>query len=525
MNNRNIFFCSSESKKIPTYSDLELFCLPLDLTSDPGFRDYREPNEAMPINIIPHLELMEKGWIKSCGTERSIYDLLLSPNCEGLLISDIHPKVIGYCRFLILLVYCANDREDFCNLSHPSNLNLIESLKEQVLNRIVKLNMPNLMISYFMENFASLALCYLGFRHLPPGSNHDGIDYRKNDLLFNKLQRYARNLKIIPVQEEINDFTLSAGRKVTVIDTSNISDYVAIKPFGCGDVRPRIIFTKPSEVETKYYSCLYSKFTDEENLIIEKYMRLFKDSRKIQEFCPSATDNHKEDIFNKAHRSLHTMGNVLIIKNRLIEFISMLIKDPSMLKFTGYASTAFEFNCFTSQAIAALKNLVLNQNETELEKILNNLLNEGAKPPLPPKIKLNNPELKIIHKFLERATRSLDEYLKTKYDAVVTKDKLNRDEYISIRKYETLEKLKLSLFDLVNDLNENADYKLLLAKISKLFCIALDKLKNSLSTSNQKPLLFSPDDTSEKFVRNLQQQLGMSFEKCIIHRKSNISFK
>src|SRR5579872_1647372 len=86
--------------------DEVLFCQVPNIYGDLLSRDYREPNECGPNHIKPHLALMEKGWIVSVGSERSFFDILLSPEeqCEGLIILDIDPRIKAYCDFLILLL-------------------------------------------------------------------------------------------------------------------------------------------------------------------------------------------------------------------------------------------------------------------------------------------------------------------------------------------------------------------------------------------------------------------------------------
>ena len=184
-------------KQYDFISNEDLFCQPPDIKANCSFSDYLEPNEGTPINVIPHLAKMEKGWIVSTGTERSFFDLLLSPEekCDGLIIRDINPEVKSYCDFLVLLLRVSESRDEFCTLSKMKKDNLAPIIK----SRINQSDMSSKLKSYFSENFNNLASCYLSCNHLQParGSN-EGIEYRNNDQLFSKLQIYAKAGKIIP---------------------------------------------------------------------------------------------------------------------------------------------------------------------------------------------------------------------------------------------------------------------------------------------------------------------------------------
>lgn len=232
------------------------------------FVDYREPNEGTPKNVKPHLAKMEKGWIVSTGTERSFFDLLLSPvdRCEGLIIRDINPNVKKYCDTLTLLLAISNSLEEFIDLSAKSK-EFSEDKQQRIREKIQQSPyLSDQMKAYHLEHFVENGRHYLDCEHLPsidnwkerrsPIGDNEGVDYRSDRCLFDKLQQYARKGRIIATVGTIDDLTFAGDRKISVIDVSNIPDYVCLNFQGNGpNFNPRIIHNqKPPHPVTTYHS-------------------------------------------------------------------------------------------------------------------------------------------------------------------------------------------------------------------------------------------------------------------------------
>ncbi len=211
-----------------------------------GDKEYLSPNERAPDQVKGHLDLMDRGLIVSTGTERSFYDLILSPEdrCTGLVTRDINPKVKAYNDFLILLLRVSSSREDFCKLAAgPFN----EEKRAEILRRLTEVNMPHEMRGYYVKNFDHFANIYYPVEHRIL-SSHDGfgaveakkVDYWSDDICFNKLKSYADAGKIVSTIGDIGDLQFINGHSISIVDTSNIGDYFAVD-VNC-DSYPRIIW-------------------------------------------------------------------------------------------------------------------------------------------------------------------------------------------------------------------------------------------------------------------------------------------
>lgn len=214
-----------------------------------GDEQYLSPNEKAPDQVEEHLFLMndmDPGLIVSTGTERSFFNLILSPKkqCTGLVIRDINPKVKAYNDFLVLLLRISSSREDFCKLvSEPFNNNT----KSEVLHRIEQSNIPLEMQLYYIRNIDSFAKIYYPIQHRII-SKYDNfgasyaqkVDYWSDDACFDKLKRYADAGKIISTIGDIGDLDFLNHQSISIVDTSNIGDYF-ILDINCNNF-PRIIW-------------------------------------------------------------------------------------------------------------------------------------------------------------------------------------------------------------------------------------------------------------------------------------------
>ncbi|MCD6045977.1 MAG: hypothetical protein K0R48_1140 [Gammaproteobacteria bacterium] len=274
---------SSLNKNIDS-SDIDLFCQKFDIKAlRRTIGDYRRPNEGTPSNIKPHLALMEKGWIISTGTQRCFFDLLLSPEdkCEGLITVDIDPRVKAYNSFLVLLLYFSESLEEFHHLWKIELQALVHLLREKIKTSEI---LPRFQL-YLNENLETFAQFYFYpekdsiEQHFPEEGDNTGIEYHKDEALFQKLRRYAINFKIIPLVGNIEDLSFAKHRTITIIDVSNIADYSALHFHGAENSSPRIISTSIyyGLANTQYYSGLYEQQPSTQTIeTMQRYFKLFR---------------------------------------------------------------------------------------------------------------------------------------------------------------------------------------------------------------------------------------------------------
>jgi len=301
-------------------------CYDIDIEGDTGSDsfdriDYLIPNETTPKNIKPHLDKMCEGLIVSMGTERSFFDLLLSPKkkCTGLIIRDINPRVKAYADFLILLLRISKTRDEFVKLSQDperepgqdiyrsvnrkplkyeierlSNTKLWKDRVSSIKSKIYESDMPTELKEYYLRHLNAFAYIYFkndnrDGNHLPYLSNNEGIEYRKDDALFFKLKEFAENGKIIATIGDINDLNFLKGRKIAVVDTSNIISYGKIHLKGIEESQPLVIWTRADLArETKYSSFKYIPLDSKEQTEFDRLLSIFA---KAQHYISEDFDN------------------------------------------------------------------------------------------------------------------------------------------------------------------------------------------------------------------------------------------
>src|SRR5262249_29037443 len=111
-----------------------------------------------------------------------------------------------------------------------------------------------------------LGSCYLKVDHFPKSISEDlflPVDYRKNDVLFKKLQMYAKAGKIIATVGDVSDLKFAGDRKITLIDVSNIPQYDRHLGLNWnGGHKPRVISTRMDAMPglgIAYHSFIYEK--------------------------------------------------------------------------------------------------------------------------------------------------------------------------------------------------------------------------------------------------------------------------
>ncbi len=295
---------------------------PVDVYKEINFLDYLEPNEGNVIDVKPHIVKMRgQGLIVSTGTERSLFDLALSTpcKCEGLVVRDINPRVKAYVDFVVLLLRISKNCEEFCNLSqgiHIRDARIEKATKRSVLNaykpfffetqkdsnfeeRVAVIReklrfsfMPENVKSYYEDHLDDFAKVYFSsdmkwkypgdessfFRDL---SKHAFVKvmYYRDRHLFNSLQRYAQSGNIIATVGDIGEIHVLQGRKVSLVDVSNIPDYALIDLRGCEPFSPVVIWTRyPSCQSTQYYSYIHESINDQERLEFADAMHVLCES-------------------------------------------------------------------------------------------------------------------------------------------------------------------------------------------------------------------------------------------------------
>ena len=265
--------CASTDDTGPSLEDdnIEDFLMGEVLACGKDTRDignFLSPNEYDVINVKDHLDRMEEGFILSCGTERSFFDLVLAnpEKCRGLIVRDIDSRVKAYVDFNVLLLRISNDVRDYESLSTLDFENKPE-LEERVqeIKRRIHLKMKSGEISikiglYYLENLEKLASVYYSTSKAWRNEKFyffQGVEYYRDEEKFRKLQAYAKAGKIIATVGDINDLQFLHRVRVSVVDTSNVFDYF-LGDFQVDDQsNPLIIWTDLFHPSAKYHSFFF----------------------------------------------------------------------------------------------------------------------------------------------------------------------------------------------------------------------------------------------------------------------------
>ncbi len=270
----------------------------IDLQKKPNFPAYLSPNEMKPLNALPHLTMTQPGLIVSVGTERSFFDLALSgPQCQGLVVRDIHPFVKAYVDFNVLLLRIAKDIQAYVQLSTPlpDDADHEEDSKEyaekiRTIQQTIK-NSPHIpakMQRYYLDHLEAFADIYFQTNKrtnvygngLQPSwrtlAAFDGVKYNENEVLFQNLQRHARAGNIIATVGDIGDLTFLDHKNIAIVDASNVSQYniVNIRT----NSTPTIINTKIFYDHTEYRSATFHKLTKEQIGALDDLLRMVRDT-------------------------------------------------------------------------------------------------------------------------------------------------------------------------------------------------------------------------------------------------------
>jgi hypothetical protein len=220
-----------------------LCCMDVDLRAKNPFpEEFLIPNEPPGTGLQPHIDAICPGIMVSVGTERSFFDLALSDptKCDGLVVRDVNPRVKAYVDFNVLLLRICNSREEFRELAQQRlNEYTLEPFIDSLQKKLAAAqDIPPSIKEYYQRNLRTYLGVYYSnsarknWARLQPGE-YDEIDrlfstvnYYENDALFTKLQQYAKQGKIIATVGSIEDLEFLHGQKVSLIDSSNIFQYV-----------------------------------------------------------------------------------------------------------------------------------------------------------------------------------------------------------------------------------------------------------------------------------------------------------
>lgn len=274
----SLLFLDRVHKNIEQMTDERSIVEDLERKPRPFFTDRKDrkinflvPNEYP---VQPHLENIKPGWIVSTGAERSLFNLILAPNqCEGVIVRDVDESVKNYIDCIVLLLRVSENRIEFVNLVQK----LLFS-KEEVREELVTLQdkvristIPEGMKEYYIQNFLteqtrieSLRKAIISSQRVANYTTNGSllwstypqfkeVNYHCDDGMFNKLQKYAKQGRILATVGDISDLGFLSKLKISVIDASNICDYTPLEIDVAGN--PRVIWTQGTNTnETRYYS-------------------------------------------------------------------------------------------------------------------------------------------------------------------------------------------------------------------------------------------------------------------------------
>ena len=282
----------------------------VDTHASIDFQDYLEPNEGTPTNVKPHLDAgfaKQQGFLVSTGTERSFFDLALSDpkKCKGLIVRDINPRVKAYVDFNTMLLRISESMEEYSLISvitpNPGQ-NFDKLLSDRICEIEAKLiqdiRIPKPVKDYYLRNIQAFGEIYFSQNtyydrryYWRKSRDFGGVKYFEDQELFSRLQRYARDGKIVATIGDINDLLFLEDLPISVVDVSNIPDYTImdfkIMP-GC---HPTIISTNQHPVCTAFFSCVHTDLSDQEREEMAGLIKLLIKSRRLSESGDVFFDN------------------------------------------------------------------------------------------------------------------------------------------------------------------------------------------------------------------------------------------
>lgn len=325
----------------------------LDYTSDFDKKlttreEYFEPNEEHPEAVIPHLALAEKNIIVSTGTERSLFDLLFG-EFEGLVIRDVNPLTAAYHHFnIILLRFCS--REEYNTLSTPvfdgsaatfipTKVKANHLIKQApflermaiISKKIENSDLADELKEFYQRNLNVCGAVYLSQDHnWRRWKSFSACQYQNNESQFLKLQKLARKGMIVPTTGDINQLQFLDPKKVpfkiSVVDTSNIADYVPIDLQGLSGTSTRIITTTFSGANGVYFSCMHRPFSEQEasefnHLFRNVLLPCHESEAKAEKTVKSLKKINMRDVFNITTPNIYSSDRLGLLQEYLDESV------------------------------------------------------------------------------------------------------------------------------------------------------------------------------------------------------------
>jgi hypothetical protein len=256
-----------------------LFTKKVNIRENCNFKDYREPNEGSPEGIAEHLENSEPGIHIYTGSERAFFGACFSDSskCHGVIVRDINLKIIAYVNFNTLLLRLSKTRVDYVELTRKCDDKYpLKGRISVIENLIINNDLPDYVRSYHLKHLNDFALAYFSVERswrTTRAKHFKECRYDLHDHLFAKVQAYAKSGNFIAIQGSINDLSFTKDRKISVVDTSNIFDYVFLNIKGLINSETRIIFTYWNMEKTKYFSYIHEALTKNEEIDFDNLLK------------------------------------------------------------------------------------------------------------------------------------------------------------------------------------------------------------------------------------------------------------
>jgi hypothetical protein len=265
-----------------------VFLQPFNPYEKCAFKDFRIPNEGSPEGVIEHHQAAVQGTVVIVGSERPFFTACLTDptKCDGIIVRDIHPKIIAYVNFNILLLRLAFTREEYVNLSRPCTLLSLEG-RVDYIKGLLKTRGRDISLavkSFYKNHLYALAQSYLlikkSWRTLT-AQNFTACRYDLKSHLFNRVQHLAKSGNFMAIQGCITDLEFAKARKISVVDVSNVTDYIFLNFKGL-TAETRIIFTYWNQTKTQYFSYMHEELTTDEELQFDHLLRVNLSARKVK---------------------------------------------------------------------------------------------------------------------------------------------------------------------------------------------------------------------------------------------------
>lgn len=256
----------------------------VDVNAKINFFDCLTPNETSPSGIKSHLDLiLDEGYYVITGTERLFFVAALSnpDKCKGFIGRDFNPRVKAYNDFNVMLLRISQNLKEYNTLSEDIKQ---ESFNEEFPKRIELIkkhllaseDMPKEAVEYYLKNLQAYGKLYFsvskGWKNL---TGFEGAKYYADELLFRKVQNYAKCGQIVSTVGNINDLIFLNKYNITLVDVSNIPDYILLNLNGGQNFHPRVVWTRNSTEDFSYFSYIHTSIDLTTSLKIDEMLQKF----------------------------------------------------------------------------------------------------------------------------------------------------------------------------------------------------------------------------------------------------------